>query len=433
MGSLRSSYSHIIFWILFSFAASVCIYKASSYTHNNVPDLRVKVVGARVMKDGIGSPYFYKWQKGDKDIYCNPYDRPGKIINGLSVPPSLLWMMYPLADLNYCSIVTAWFGIQAFLLLLTGIIVISLQLGLVRKIAASLIYFIFFLGAEHWFMHIEQGQNYAVYAFAFALLYLIYKKCKRKEQAAAITLAVYTWLRPLFLFTSIPFILKKQSRFLVYFIIAGFGLILLTTVLGQWKYWKDYQLSIKEYSQEVNGKLSDDTAHIVSTPPTTLENCVSSTIPTLVTNAGALYSTQKYLGDLGIKINNATVFSLLILILVSLFALLIPKLNATMDTEQWIVYLFLAYLIAELNTPAVRNPYNLVQWTVPCLLIGSRFKQCKLAVILMLAGFVLNTEFIYLYHKYQRELGELLLIAAACVFILKRNGSESSEFLPVSN
>lgn len=198
MGWMKKPYNTILFWITFSLIAGVCVHKAHSFTHNNVPDLRVKVVGSRIMKDKVGSPYFYKWQNGDKEIYCNPYNRPGKLINGLSVPPSLLWLMYPLTNLNYCIIITAWFWLNEILLLLTGIIVICLQVGLIRQIAASATYFVFFLGAEHWFMHIEQGQNYTLNAFAFALLYLIYKKNKHAEIAAAITIAFYTWVSPSF-------------------------------------------------------------------------------------------------------------------------------------------------------------------------------------------------------------------------------------------
>lgn len=232
---------------------------------------------------------------------------------------------------------------------------------------------------------------------------------------------------------SIPFILLKRRRFLLWFGVAGISLALLTTALGHWKYWKDYQLSIKEYSKEVNGNLSDDTSFAAATPPAILENCVSSKIPTLVADAGALYSSQKYLGDLGMKINNSTFFALLIMVLVSLFAFIILKLKPGMNIEQWIVFLFLAYLIAELNAPAVRNPYNLVQWTVPCLLIGSYFRQHKISAILMLTGFALNTEFIFLYGKYQREIAELLLIAASLAFLLGKTNLKPSEFLPVSN
>ena len=75
-------------------------------------DLKKRIVGARYQAAGL-SPYFFKWQPGDPERLCNPYESgPQHKPNVVTLPPSCLWLMQPLAKMPFPKIETTWLVVQ---------------------------------------------------------------------------------------------------------------------------------------------------------------------------------------------------------------------------------------------------------------------------------------------------------------------------------
>ena len=74
-------------------------------------DLRNRVVGARLIIDGI-DPYFFKWVPGFSDRFYDPLDVPSQILSKLSVPPTVLALHSIMARLPYMQQKILWLIVQ---------------------------------------------------------------------------------------------------------------------------------------------------------------------------------------------------------------------------------------------------------------------------------------------------------------------------------
>lgn len=74
-------------------------------------DLRSRVVGARLMLEGI-DPYIFKWQPDLSEWFYDPLDLPPKLVSRLSVPPTVLALHAPIAGLSYLQQKVIWLLIQ---------------------------------------------------------------------------------------------------------------------------------------------------------------------------------------------------------------------------------------------------------------------------------------------------------------------------------
>lgn len=74
-------------------------------------DLRNRVVGARLMLEGI-DPYFFKWQPGLSERFYDPLDIPGELLSKLSVPPTVLVLHSVIAGFSYLQQKVIWLIVQ---------------------------------------------------------------------------------------------------------------------------------------------------------------------------------------------------------------------------------------------------------------------------------------------------------------------------------
>ena len=87
-------------------------------------DLRNRVVGARLMLEGI-DPYFFKWQPGLSDKFYDPLDIPTEFLSKLSVPPTVLALHSTIAGLSYVQQKIVWLLVQWAALIGTVLIFIK--------------------------------------------------------------------------------------------------------------------------------------------------------------------------------------------------------------------------------------------------------------------------------------------------------------------
>ena len=74
-------------------------------------DLRSRVVGARLMLEGI-DPYIFKWHPGLSERFYDPLDIPSVLVSRLSVPPTVLTLHAPIAQLSYLQQKIIWLLVQ---------------------------------------------------------------------------------------------------------------------------------------------------------------------------------------------------------------------------------------------------------------------------------------------------------------------------------
>jgi hypothetical protein len=77
-------------------------------------DLRGRVVGARLIKDGK-SPYFYKWKKEDSTRYYDPANFTTFKVSNLTGTPFLHHLLFPLAELPERRISLIWLTFEYFI------------------------------------------------------------------------------------------------------------------------------------------------------------------------------------------------------------------------------------------------------------------------------------------------------------------------------
>ena len=80
-------------------------------------DLRNRIVGSRLMGLGM-DPYYFKWNNTYPLTLCDPIDICNFRNNLTTIPPSLLWLLRPIARLDYISIGYIWLMVEYFFFLL---------------------------------------------------------------------------------------------------------------------------------------------------------------------------------------------------------------------------------------------------------------------------------------------------------------------------
>jgi hypothetical protein len=209
-------------------------------SHGRCCDLKKRIAGARYQAAGL-SPYFYKWQPGDPDTWCNPYESgPGLTQNVVSLPPGYLWLLQPLARQPFPTIEYFWLTLQyACILLLLAILLYYSPAHLYR--ALLLAGFSLFLFSKGWIVNTDIGQSYAPFPLLLTIGYCFGQHTSRRFFYAGLLLGLCCWLRPNFVLFLLPFFMGKAWKSFLYGLLLMGGLCLLQVLLtGQWQNWMDF-------------------------------------------------------------------------------------------------------------------------------------------------------------------------------------------------
>lgn len=140
--------------IVFSWSLYRDIQAEKQYTG----DLRNRVVGARLQKDGL-SPYFYKWKKEDGLRYYDPSNFDSLQVSNITGSPFFHRLFYPVAELPQKTISVYWLIAEYIMFVVIILLGLSLAVNDQQKwmvlMAACL-----FLLTEAWKLHTANGQNY---------------------------------------------------------------------------------------------------------------------------------------------------------------------------------------------------------------------------------------------------------------------------------
>jgi hypothetical protein len=212
-------------------------------------DLRNRVVGARVMLEGL-DPYHFKWSGEYPDTLLDPVDNPANEVSRVTVPPSLLMLHMPFAGLSYSVQRTMWLCAQ-WLLLLASLLLFSRCARSRDQALAIWIIWLFIAATPIWRFHVERGQIYILFVFLAALSFWL---SRRPWRYAALwggaVLGAAASMRPTLALVLLPLLFFRKWK-LAAGLAAGLAFFLLLSVLiSGVPVWKDYAGAMRHHEKD---------------------------------------------------------------------------------------------------------------------------------------------------------------------------------------
>ena len=386
----------------FAVLLAMDIYRDIQADRQNPPDLRNRVVGARLIKEGK-SPYFYKWKAADGVRYYDPSAFDSLSFSNITATPFFHQLIAPLAAIPQRQFSRLWLLIQYIMLLTTAILFFiaapdNIRKGLVMAVTA------FFLLTEGWKMNIQNGQNYLFIPFFATLFYFILRQQKKPGWAfAAGSIAVcLVLIRPNCIFFFVPFLLLvkdfPRNYLLALFtpLLLLFGWLLLSS---QERFlWNDYRRQVTLQIKMHQG-MPTPLQHNEMDPGYANWEGLDSSVLNKEMREHPFYQHSEN-GNFFVIINRTfnTKLSLTAINLMSAISLLLlagafyyRKWNESPGIEEIAIMGFCLYMLSDLFSPVYRHQYYTVQWMFPVFLALSYFRPSwKWSYLFVWAGLLLN-------------------------------------------
>lgn len=388
------------------------------------PDLRNRIIGARMLKDGL-SPYFYEWHRGDTVRYYNlmGFLAPGNIhTSSATSTPFVHLLLRPLVDLNQMQFNLAWILLQYLALVGTALILyrrLGKPSGLI--IATVTILLTYSTGWRH---HVFTGQIYIVIALLAALIF--YFATAQKSTENLLLVAVFATaailIRPIFITFFVPFIFQYKKWWPY---AASIGMLLLLWCIYayfdpvQRLNWQEYFQLVKLHSDmhlngavELRGNYELAQFEGISYSFDAYEKAAKQVMAG-VENSSAYIILQR----LGIKVS---ALQLLLTGSISVGAMLLPliaiyKKGIALSDERLFTLAFCVFYTFDFFSPVARFTYYFAIWLFPLLLFFT-VNRNRYITLLGLLGLFLNIAIIPAV-KMEHTLGQLLLLAALLLFV----------------
>jgi len=394
-------------------------------------DLRNRIVGARMQKDGR-SPYFYKWKKGDGTRYYDPDNFDSLQVSNITASPFFHQLLYPIAELPQRTISLYWLVAEYGMLIV--IIMLSLSLANTKQqqwlvlIAACL-----FLLTEAWKMHVANGQNYVcIPLLAMAFYYCINKKrtllMAFVAGCCAVTLVLIKPNAALF-FIPFLFLLKKYSRsylavVILPVILAGIWIITGSSRIFLWKQYKEnivQQIKIHQQYPHVVQVNEDDPGFALwegIDMKKNKEESIRHPLHVFSENGNIFVVAQQIFHK---KLYTGTLFVLSGCSILLLLAAFYTRHRATGFTLPGAAFMgFCLFMLSDLFSPVYRHQYYTVQWIFPLFLSAAVYHSAQRKIYFLLAAGVflniLNIGFIPMEHT----IGEYIMLVVFIVLSLRR-------------
>jgi hypothetical protein len=366
-------------------------------------DLRNRVVGARLEKDGI-LPYDYLWNPKDGERYFDPANRhtasaPGNI----TASPFFHQLMIPLSELPQRNISRIWLLLQY--LFLIAMIFLTCCLTKNNRLRWAIINTgILFTLTEAWKVLISAGQLYLFEAILMTLImYFLLSKKKFTLVLAGILAVVFVLTRPIAIVLFIPFLFNYKNH-LIFMGSAAvsflfYGLFVLTSPYQKdlyRNYTENMKLQVIAHQRGDMMELSPGT-NILNPFPVMEGFDFQKTTELEAKDQIMLYSENGnfYILYENIFHSKMPVYVLNIVCATTVFLIsfifFFRNLRERADDLQIILLGLTLYMIVEMFSPIHRHQYNTVQW-FPLVLAGILLYRNRFTTgfILLLAGLLLN-------------------------------------------
>jgi hypothetical protein len=384
-------------------------------------DLRNRVVGARLEKDGR-LPYFYFWTPRDGSRYLDPQNRNNShaFVSNITASPFFHELLYPICDLPQRTLSGIWMWLQY--LLLAGMI--WMTCGLTTDPTKKILIInagILFTVTEAWKSLISAGQLYLFVGFLMSCIIAGLLHNKRKGILfASICAAALVLIRPIALVIFLPFIFQYKKNLL--FLSAAFGGLAL---YGLFVFFVPFENALwKEYSRAIEMHVSYHQLQIpaAEVPPgpkvsqeegfdfAQVEKNIAEHPIKVYSESGNVFVFYEQITHKKMPLAVMNILcALSVFSLTGIFFYIFRKNKPPL--LQVLILGFTLYMLVELFSPIHRRQYNTVEW-FPIVLAGFLLihEWKKPAFLLLTLGIllnILNTPWILMRHS----LGEICWLA----------------------
>lgn len=407
-----------------------CIYRDIHIERQYTGDLRNRIAGARLQKDGI-SPYFYKWKSTDGLRYYDPQNFDTLKVSNITATPFLHQLLYPIADFPQRKISRIWMVIEYILFFLIATISLSFVKKTIQQSAVITTASVF-LYTTAWTGHIAAGQIYLLIPFLSLLFY--YCICKNEKilfaALAGVSAAMLLLIRPtavLFLLPFLFFAKKYTSKYLLV-LFSSLALIFIFAFGSNQNrlYWKEYSLAMKEQlkSHQSTGASVQQNEHDPG-----YQNWEGWNMKEVAREYQFFpYEYNKEHGNVFVIVNHSLHTEIPVWLLsglagVLLLAIVFLFYKQNGPFTSFTIYpvsilAFSIYMVTDLFSPIHRFLYNGVQWLFPLLLVASQYNR-KYGWIYtgIIAGLILNSISLP-FMPMENTIGEYLIFLFILIYII---------------
>lgn len=174
-------------------------------------DLRNRIVGARLLQDKT-DPYYFQWVSGMDERLLDPYAYPGSKTTRVTIPPTLILLHTPFANIAFESTIVIWMVAQWLFLIASVYIFVSISPD--KKKVPVLTLGIVFGASFFWTKHISTGQIYVFYLFLVALAAKLPPR-RSFLSVRSLILGFLAALRPTYLLLILPFLILRKTKFVL--------------------------------------------------------------------------------------------------------------------------------------------------------------------------------------------------------------------------
>ncbi|MGC4036718.1 MAG: glycosyltransferase 87 family protein [Chitinophagaceae bacterium] len=427
---------HRIIYIIIIIAAfsslGWCVYRDVQIEKQYPGDLRNRIVGARLQKDGI-PPYFHKWKIGDDLRYYDPQNFDSLKVSNITATPFFHNLMYPIADFQQRDISITWLWITYFFFLAIAIAFFIKAKSPEQK-AMTVIISATFLYSQGWIGHIAQGQSYIVIPVLCSAFYFSIKRTGLLFAIlAGISAVSLVLVRPTAIVFLIPFLLlHKQFSVKYKLALLASSLFILAFAFGSAEkisFWKDYAGAMSEQLKSHQG-LSPTIQHNDAAPKVdSYEGWNYQQIKQDI-QTFPFYFRREH-GNAFIFINHvvhiktpvfalALVTGILMLILSVIYYKRGYQFRTTNNIDNLALFAFCLYMITDIFSPIYRAQYYVSQWLFSLCLAAATFKKSEsIFFSFIIIGILLNSINIS-FLTMEPVLGEYIIFVSTVFLILKR-------------
>ncbi|MFT3747362.1 MAG: hypothetical protein QM768_03560 [Agriterribacter sp.] len=387
--------------------AAFCIWKSFNRDLNllkiSTADLRNRVVGARLQKDGR-DPYFYEWKKEDGLRYYDPNNFDSLYVSNITASPFFHELLYPIADFSQRTIKVFWLQLQYVFLFIMTLLSIYLARNLLNRLMIIALS-VAFLFTETWKSMTVTGQLYMFMPFLFFLFFYFFRKFKQLPYAFVCGVICITLIliRPNFIFAFLPFLIiagmfSVRTKLIFLLPVAGF-LLYNVGNSSERHLWQSYFKSVKEHVKFHSGQKMVFKEEAKSPEYNEWEGLNMKAMDDAVEQYSYVGYSEN--GNFFVLIDNifyirlspAFLFGSSFFLIITAFVIFAwyTKNWGTVPIINISIFGYCLYMISDLFSPVYRHQYYTVQWLMPLLVSGMIFSSKKwLSYTLIFAGLVLN-------------------------------------------
>lgn len=390
-------------------------------------DLRSISVSARLLDTG-GTAYFYRWSPGEPEKYLNPNVSPTTVTNAVTVAPGTLYFVSLVSGLRYPVLRMVWTMLQYLaILVIFWYFLFQRENSADRRWSILVVGGLFFLCTPIWFLNIERGQVYFLFAFFFTLIFALYRSSSGGANFfAGVVLAIAIYCRPNFAFLLVPLVVVRNWR-----VLAGWLSTMALLAIHAWFHlglWKGYSAVVHEFSEL--GPAIPAAGHPAYVYPAVIEGATNLTKYKTDFVCGGIHPLGDWLAQF-FHINSIYFYIVLLLAIVGVLILVFKKELAKKDASTVLLFGFLLYMMAEYIMPTSRAAYSLIVWVFPVLLFLQRPRFPAWVLVLLVTGlcFINGVPF---YFAFIHDLGEALLVCCLLYYLKAPDVRTPLEFSPTA-